>query len=110
VAAPSKEPVPPADLPEGTSLLDLPDVEVAERAEFSLAIFDMLRKELESFVAAGCPLKRDEKVRTTMTNVISMSIATFRGANEWRAARERSATATPRAYGTAPALDPRDSR
>jgi hypothetical protein len=88
VAASSKEPVPPADLPEGTSLLDLPDVEVAERASFNRAIFDALRSEIESFVAAGCPVKRDKKLRTTMANLLATSFATYRGAEEWRAARE----------------------
>ena len=88
MASPSKEPVPPTHLLEGTSLLDLRDIEVALRAGFSLAIFDALQKEVESFVAAGCPLKRDKKLRTTMTNAISLSFAAFRGADQWQAARQ----------------------
>jgi hypothetical protein len=88
VASPSQEPVPPTHLLEGTSLLDLRDIEVALRAGFGLAIFDALQKEVESFVAAGCPLKRDKKLRTTMTNAISLSFAAFRGADQWQAARQ----------------------
>jgi hypothetical protein len=80
------EPVPPPDLPEGTTIVDLPDDDVRERAEFSAALFEFASDKVKEFVAAGCPLEDDEDVRSNMTFALQMSLSTFRGAKEWRKA------------------------
>jgi hypothetical protein len=50
MAATKKERVPPTDLPKGTTLLDLTDDDVGERACFVMSLLDYMREELEEFI------------------------------------------------------------
>jgi hypothetical protein len=88
MAATKKVRVPPTDLPQGTTLLDLTDDDVGERAGFVMSLFDYVREELEEFIAAGCPAKRDVEMRSSMEWALGMASSKFRGAPEWRDARE----------------------
>jgi hypothetical protein len=77
----------PDDLPDGTTLLDVPDREVLERAQVFAQLFEHITRQLEEFVAAGCP-DDDEELMKGVTMVLCYNLDAFRGAEEWRAQRE----------------------
>jgi hypothetical protein len=77
----------PDDLPEGTTLLDVPDREVLERAQVFAQLFEYITKQLEEFVAAGCP-DDNEKLMKGVSMVLFYNLDAFRGAEEWRAQHE----------------------
>jgi hypothetical protein len=79
----------PAPVPDGTTLVDLTDEEVRERADFSAGLFGFATDKVKEFVAQGCPRERDEEVRGHMTFALTESRSTFRGAEEW--SRDRAA-------------------
>jgi hypothetical protein len=78
----------PDDLPEGTTLLDVPDHEVLERPEVFAQMFDWLRGQVENHVAAGCPAEKDEDFCRTIMGCIDYYVSAFPGARDWRQARD----------------------
>jgi hypothetical protein len=87
---PRKGPPPPGfpdDLPEGTTVADLSDREVLERAQVFAQLFERITEQLEQFVDAGCP-DDDEALMKNITMVLYYNLDAFRGAEEWRAQRE----------------------
>jgi hypothetical protein len=77
----------PDDLPEGTTLVDVSDREVLERAQVFAQLFERMTEQLEEFVAAGCPDDDDMFIKN-VTMVLYYNLDAFRGAEEWRAQRE----------------------
>jgi hypothetical protein len=80
----------PDDLPEGTTLLDMPDHEVLERAQVFAQLFEGITEQLEDYIAAGCP-DDDDSLMRSVTMVLYYNLDAFRGAEEWRAQHEAAA-------------------
>jgi hypothetical protein len=78
----------PEALPEGTTLVDLPDGEVRERAELVATLLSLACSELNRFVDEGCPPEEDEKVRCLLTGALQQSASMLPGAGVWREERE----------------------
>ncbi len=74
----------PQDLPEGTTIADLPDHEIHERALVIARLFDLLNSDLQEYVAAGCPADQEHELLWRISGGLAYYVSVFRGASEWR--------------------------
>jgi hypothetical protein len=80
----------PSELPDGTTVADLPDEEIEHRARFVAALFGSMTSKLRDFVARGCPADEQELLLRLLTNGLELSVTTFRGAAGWRESHEEA--------------------
>jgi hypothetical protein len=80
----------PSELPDGTTVADLPPAEIELRARFIAALFAHLTSTLRGFVAGGCPAEEHQQLMRQLTNGLELYVTTFRGAAEWRESHEEA--------------------